>query len=161
MAKNDKKELSPKIVNSFKKAKKEVAQTKLKVEAIEKELQAQKIALEKAKLALENAEKNINQANLDMLGEFARVSGISVMEIMIAFAGKDFFAIQEKVEKNGCSKEIFNDFLALINEEVKEEISETREENNETNEEDAETENSFDDEFETEEDENTGDKFDI
>lgn len=154
MAKNDKKELSPKIVNSFKKAKKEVAQTKVRVEAIEKELQAQKIALEKAKLALENAEKNINQANLDMLGEFARVSGISVMEIMIAFAGKDFFAIQEKVEKNGCPKEIFNDFLALISEEVKEE-------NSETNEEDAETEISFDDELETEEDENTGDKFDI
>lgn len=120
--KNTKKELSPKIVSNFKKAKKEVVQTKLKVEVIEKEIQTQQIALEKAKVALEKAEKSINQANLDMLGEFARVSGISVMEIMVAFASKDFFSIQEKVEKNGCSKEIFNDFLSLINGDVKENV---------------------------------------
>lgn len=174
---NDKKELSPKIVNSFKRAKREVAQTKVKVEIIEKEIQAQKLALERAKIALDNAEKNINQANLDMLGEFARVSGISVMEIMVAFAGKDFFSIQEKVEKNGCSKDIFNDFLALISDDIKseekvepaetdtEKAVETVEKNVETTEFDNEfMPNDDEPEFETavsSEDEDNENRFDI
>lgn len=170
MAKNDKKELSPKIVNGFKRAKREVAQTKVKVEIIEKEIQAQKLALERAKIALENAEKNINQANLDMLGEFARVSGVSVMEIMFAFASKDFFSIQDKIEKNGCSKDIFNDFLALMSEEVKSEPD--TEKNVGTVEKVVETEfeepvfnelisNDNKSEFENTDDENNENKFDI
>lgn len=113
----NKKDLSSKIIANFKRIQRNRKAELVTEKMLLAEIEQKKAELENTRARLESIDLERNQAELEALGEFARLSGVSVFEILNAFNNKDFFSIQEKIEKNGNSPEMFREFFELFKEE--------------------------------------------